>query len=133
MLLLADEQEEMIDRYIGRGAMYVLDDNGVKAECIVCDEGNGVLEIKSLAVLPKYQKKGLGKQMIAFVERTYRDSFSVLRVGTGESLRTLSFYKKCGFEECSRVKDFFTLNYDHEIIEDGVVLKDMVILQKQIS
>ena len=31
LLLLADEQEDMIDRYLERGAMYVLEDGGVKA------------------------------------------------------------------------------------------------------
>ena len=39
LLLLADEQESMIDRYIDRGMMYVLVDNGVKCECVVTDEG----------------------------------------------------------------------------------------------
>lgn len=34
LLLLADEQEDMIDRYLDRGTMYVLDDGGVKSECI---------------------------------------------------------------------------------------------------
>ena len=47
LLLLADEQENMIDRYLERGTMYVLNDNGVKAECVVTDEGNGILEIKN--------------------------------------------------------------------------------------
>ena len=32
LLLLADEQEDMIDRYLERGTMYVLEDGGVKAE-----------------------------------------------------------------------------------------------------
>ena len=49
LLLLADEQEDMIDRYLDRGTMYVLDDYGVKCECVVTDEGNGVLEIKHIA------------------------------------------------------------------------------------
>lgn len=48
LLLLADEQESMIDRYLDRGRMYVLEDNGVKCECVVTDEGNGILEIKTL-------------------------------------------------------------------------------------
>ena len=30
LLLLADEQEDMVDRYLDRGRMYVLDDGGVK-------------------------------------------------------------------------------------------------------
>ena len=46
LLLLADEQEDMIDRYLERGTMYILEDNGVKAECVVTDEGDGILEIK---------------------------------------------------------------------------------------
>ena len=48
LLLLADEQEDMIDRYIDRGWMYVLEDNGVKSECVVTDEGDGILEIKNI-------------------------------------------------------------------------------------
>ena len=37
LLLLADEQEDMIDRYLDRGTMYVLDDDGVKCGCVVTD------------------------------------------------------------------------------------------------
>ena len=55
LLLLADEQENMIDRYLERGTMYVLNDNGVKAECVVTDECNGILEIKNIATVPEYQ------------------------------------------------------------------------------
>lgn len=38
----------MIDRYLTNGTMYVLEDDGVKAECVVLDVGGGVLEIKTL-------------------------------------------------------------------------------------
>lgn len=38
LLLLADEQEDMIDRYLEKGTMFVLDDSDVKAECVVTDE-----------------------------------------------------------------------------------------------
>lgn len=31
LLLLADEQEDMIDRYLERGTMYALYDDGLKA------------------------------------------------------------------------------------------------------
>ena len=47
LLLQADEQEDMIDKYLERGTMYVLDEDGVKAECVVTDEGEGILEIKN--------------------------------------------------------------------------------------
>ena len=47
LLLLADEQESMVDRYLEKGNMYVLEDGNVKAECVVTDEGNAILEIKN--------------------------------------------------------------------------------------
>ena len=50
LLLLADEQENMIDHYLEKGTMYVLEDGNVKAECVVTDEGNEILEIKNIAV-----------------------------------------------------------------------------------
>ena len=34
LLLLADEQASMVDRYLEKGTMYVLEDNDVKAECV---------------------------------------------------------------------------------------------------
>ena len=34
LLLLADEQEELIDQYLDRGTMYVLEDDDVYAECV---------------------------------------------------------------------------------------------------
>ena len=48
LLLLADEQENMIDHYLEKGTMYVLEDGNVKAECVVTDEDNGILEIKNI-------------------------------------------------------------------------------------
>ena len=45
----------MIDRYIEKGTMYVLEDGNVKAECVVTDEDNGILEIKNIADVYKRQ------------------------------------------------------------------------------
>ena len=58
LLLLADEQESMIDKYIGRGDMFVMYNQDGVAICsaIVTDEGNGICEIKSLAVAPEYHR-----------------------------------------------------------------------------
>ncbi len=132
LLLLADEQESMIDRYIDKGTMYILDDDGVKCECVVTDEGNGVLEIKNIATKPEYQKKGYGKALIDFVAMKYKATHSILQVGTGDSPLTIPFYEKCGFAYSHRIKNFFVDNYDHPIYEGGVQLMDMVYLRKEI-
>ena len=130
LLLLADEQEDMIDRYIDKGKMYVLDDNGIKCECVVIDVGNGVLEIKNIATVPEYQGKGYAKAMIDFIITKYREEYSTLQVGTGDSPMTIPFYEKCGFVRSDIAPNFFTDNYDHPIYECGIQLVDMVYLRR---
>ena len=132
LLLLADEQENMIDRYLDRGAMFVLDDGGVRSECVVTDEGEGVLEIKNIATYPADQGKGYASSLIQYVAEKYRDQFSVLRVGTGDSPATVPFYEKLGFVRVGYIKNFFRDNYNHPIIENGVQLVDMIILQRRL-
>ena len=130
LLLLADEQEDMVERYLDKGRMYVLDDDGVKCECVVTDEENDILEIKNIATVPEFQGKGYAKALIEFLVKEYRGQFSILQVGTGDSLLTIPFYEKCGFVRSHIVPNFFTDNYGHPIYECGVQLVDMVYLQR---
>ena len=130
LLLLADEQEDMIARYLDKGKMYVLDDNGIKCQCVVTNEGNGVLEIKNIATVPEYQGQGYAKAMIDFIIAKYREDYSVLQVGTGDSPSTIPFYEKCGFVRSHIIPNFFTENYNHPIYEDGIQLVDMVYLKR---
>ena len=130
LLLLADEQEDMIDKYIEIGTMYVLEDDGIKCECIVTDEGNGILEIKNIATEPECQGKGYGRKLIEFILSKYKNQYSILQVGTGDSPLTVPFYEKCGFVRSHSIKNFFIENYDHPIYECGVQLVDMVYLRR---
>jgi len=130
LLLLADEQENMIDKYLERGEMFVLDDNGIKAECVVTKEKDGIYELKNIAVTPDYQQKGYGKGLIEFLFSYYVDCKTML-VGTGDCPSTLNFYKKCGFTESHRIINFFIDNYDHPIFEKGKQLVDMIYLKRE--
>ena len=47
-------------------------------------------------------------------------------VGTGDSVSTMTFCQRYGFTYAYTIPDFFTLHYDHPIIEEGHLLKDMV-------
>ena len=131
LLLLADEQEDMIDKYLDRGDMFVLDDDGVKAECVVTKESEGVYELKNIAVLQEHHRKGYGKKLIAYLFSYYEDCNTML-VGTGDVPFALNFYKNSGFIESHRIKNFFTDNVDHPMFEDGVQLVDMVYLKKEL-
>ena len=130
LLLLGDEQEDMIDRYLGRGTMYALDDGGVKAVCVVTDEGGGALELKNLAVSPRCQRRGYGRRMVDFLAETYRGRYTRLLAGTGDSPLTVPFYEACGFRRSHVVPNFFTDHYDHPIYEGGRQLVDMIYLIK---
>ncbi len=132
LLFLADEQEDMIDKYLEKGIMYVLDDDGIKGECVVTDEGDGVLEIKNMATVPEVHGKGYGRLLIEYISRKYMGKYAVLQVGTGDSPLTIPFYEKCGFKRHHIAKNFFIDNYAHPIYEEGVQLIDMVYLRKDL-
>ena len=132
LLLLADESERMIAHYLDRGTMFVLDDGGIRAEAVVCDAGCGVIEIKNLAVLPKFQRRGYGRALVDFVCARYAPTHQAVLVGTGDSPLTVPFYESCGFVRSHVVKGFFTQNYDHPIYECGVRLEDMVYLRRSV-
>ena len=136
LLLLADEQESMIDRYLERGELYVMLDEQTQeplAVAVVTMEGEGVCELKNLAVSPSYQRKGLGRQMVEYLFDRYKDSCHTMFVGTGDSQQTVGFYRSCGFTYSHTIPDFFTRHYDHPIVEEGKVLRDMICFRKELK
>ena len=133
LLLLADEQENMIDRYLDRGEMFVLEENGQAVTvCVTVVLDNGCCEVKNLATAPEFQGRGYGRAMLDFVCAQYRGRCPAVFAGTGDSPLTVPFYEKCGFVLSHRISNFFTDNYDHPIIEAGVRLTDMVYLKKEL-
>ena len=136
LLLLADEQESMIDRYLERGELYVMLNEQTQealAVAVVTQEGEGVCELKNLAVSPSYQRKGLGSQMVEYLFDRYKDSCHTMFVGTGDSQQTVGFYRSCGFTYSHTIPDFFTRHYDHLIVEEGKVLRDMICFRKELK
>lgn len=134
LLLLGDEQEDMVDKYLSDGEMFVASAEGkVQGECVITYNGNGEYEIKNVAVYPEFQRHGVGRKLLNFsLEYAKGKGGKSLIVGTGEAFSTMNFYMGCGFTEYRREKDFFTKNYNKPIYEDGVQLKDMVYFKKDI-
>jgi ribosomal protein S18 acetylase RimI-like enzyme len=133
LLLLGDEQENMIHKYLYRGELFALYDNDLKTVSVVTKEDDTVYEIKNIATCEKYQNKGYGKYMIQYLTENYKNKCDVLLVGTGDTEKTISFYKKCGFTYSHVIKDFFIDNYDHEMFEEGKQLKDMIYLKMEMK
>ncbi|MDR0231316.1 MAG: GNAT family N-acetyltransferase [Dysgonamonadaceae bacterium] len=133
LLLLADEQENMIDKYLPCGDLFALYDNDLKSVCVVVPIDSETCELKNIATYEKCQGKGCGKALIKFISDFYKNSYKTMLVGTGEIPWILSFYENCGFEKSYRVKNFFTNNYDHPMFDGEIQLVDMIYLKKDLK
>lgn len=132
LLLLADEHESMIDRYLERGELFALYDGGLKSVCVVTQESDDVCELKNIATREKWHGRGYGGKLLQHIFSHYKGKYKTMQVGTGDSPSILQFYRKHGFTISHRVKNFFTDNYDHPMFGDGVQLVDMVYLSKSL-
>lgn len=131
MLLLADPSEDMIDLYINKGEMYVLEeDNNIICEAVVIKISNTECELKNIAAIEEYQGKGYGKKLMNYLFNIYSKRFEVMFVGTTSS--TALFYNKLGFEDSHTVNNFFIDNYQETIFEGEVQCVDMVYLKRKL-
>jgi ribosomal protein S18 acetylase RimI-like enzyme len=132
LLLLADESEEMIDKYLERGDLFALYDDDLKTVCVVTQESDDVCELKNIATYEKYHSKGYGSKLISYISEYYKGNYATMIVGTGDVPRAIRFYERNGFSISHRIKNFFTDNYDHPMFDEGVQLVDMVYLSKSL-
>lgn len=133
LLLLADEQENMIDKYLDRGILFALYDEGLKSICVVTDEGNGGYELQSLATYEQFQGKGYGKNLVRHIFSYYKDKGTTMLVGTGDIPWIISFYERCGFVFSHRLENYFLDHYGTLMFEDGIQLKDKVYLKMDLG
>lgn len=129
ILLIGDEDWNMVKKYLYKSRLFVLYNDGTPVSACAVFEGDEYIEIKNLATYPKFQKTGYASKLLNFVFEKYIKNTIIL--GTGENRETLNFYKKRGFMEFRRVKNFFTENYPEPIFENGIQLVDMVYLKRQ--
>ena len=129
LLLLGDESENMIKKYLYIGDLFALYDNDLKTVSVVTKEDNETYEIKNLATYEKYHGKGYGNHMLKYIIEEYKDKCKKLVLGTGDNTKIISYYNKSGFTYSHTMKNFFIDNYDHEMFEDGKQLIDMIYLK----
>jgi ribosomal protein S18 acetylase RimI-like enzyme len=130
LLLLADEQENMIDKYLYRGNVFALYEGDLKSVCVVTKENDGEYELKNLATYEKYQGRGYGSNLVKYIFEYYKSNCKTMFVGTGDNPLTILFYEHCGFKISHKVKNFFIDNYEKSIFENGIQLVDMIYLRK---
>ena len=132
LLLLADPSREAIETYLGKGSCFVARENeNIIGAYVLVKKGKEEMEIMNIAVVEKYQNKGIGKLLISdAVVKAKKEGGKKLIVGTGNSsISQIAFYQKCGFRITGIKKDYFTRRYNQPIHENGIICKDMIMLE----
>jgi len=137
LLLLADETIEAIEKYIYNSDIYVVTENAQInpiAVFALYKINNTEIEIKNIAVSESLQGKGIGSYLVSEIKRiAKRENFNTITVGTPDSsYREIKFYEKNGFTKFDIKKDFFVENYPEPIIENGIMLRDMIMLKSNL-
>lgn len=133
-LLLADDSEVAVNNYINDGDMFSVSyGNEIAGVALFTFHPNRIVELKNIALSPKYRGKGLGKFIINKSVELYRKrEFNKMIVGTANSsIGNLAFYQKAGFRMSEIKKDFFK-DYPSPIIEEGIRALDMVMFEKSL-
>ena len=134
LLLQADPQEDMIDRYLDTGDMFALYENGiVQTVAVVVLLKNRKCELKNIATREDAQGHGYAKYLIHYLCEHYSSQCDFMYVGTGNCRKSIGFYEKCGFVNSHILAGFFVDNYREPIYEDGIQLTDMVYLKKKLD
>lgn len=132
LLLLADPDEAMVDRYLDAGDMYVVFEGDIPvSEAVVTVREDGALELKNLATDERYQGRGYAGALVRHLCTLYRDRYDALYVGTADV--GAAYYERLGFERAYVEKNFFTDNYPEPIYDRGSQCIDMVYLKKRLN
>lgn len=136
LLLLADETVEAINQYIFGSVIYLLND-GVKDMAVLALYPNSSteLEIKNIAVTEDYRNQGIGSILIKkSKEIATENGYKTLTVGTSDTgFQQIRFYEKNGFIKKGIRKNFFTEHYPFPIYENGLQMRDMIVLAHDLS
>lgn len=128
LLLQADPSRKKVEGYLSQSKCFIATLKGqTVGACIIKQVSADVHELMNISVAPEYQKNGIGRELLQHVIiSTRKTKVKRLEVGTGTFGYQLTFYQREGFRVNAIDKDFFLVNYEEPIYEDGIQLKDML-------
>jgi ribosomal protein S18 acetylase RimI-like enzyme len=118
-----EELSAMLSDYFGGNSdsdrfWIVDDDNGLVgiAYCEMERMTDGTWNLQLIAIRPDCQGQGRGTALLRYVEQTLVERggrmLLVETSGTPEFEYTRAFYRKCGYDEEARIRDFYTEGVD---------------------
>ena len=135
LLLLADESEESVADYAGRGTTYAACRGGqILGQYVLLHTRPFTAEVVNIAVVPDRQRQGIATALLAHAAETARRAgFRLLEIGTGDSgLGQIALYERCGFVRCGIDEDYFRKFSPEPIFENGVECRHMVRLRMEL-
>ncbi|SEN71032.1 Predicted N-acetyltransferase YhbS [Mesobacillus persicus] len=129
LLLVADPSEKLVEDYLGRGECYVAEiDEEIIGVYVLLPTRPKTVELVNISVAGSQQGKGIGKKLILHaIEAAKGSGYKTVEIGTGNSsIGQLALYQKCGFRMVGVDIDFFVRHYPEEIVENGIMCRDMI-------
>ncbi len=116
---------ELVDIYLGDKdqrdyRIVVAEDSSAKVRAYACWGSipltKGAHDLYWIATHPDFHGKGMGRALMAYVENKVQEErgrLLVVETSSKESYRkTIGFYRRQGYEEVSRVQDFYDVGDD---------------------
>ena len=131
LLLEADPEKEVVEKYIDKGDLYVYFENEkAVAEIFITKVDNDTCELKNIATLDEARGKGYASKLIQYVFQEYSNTYKRMIVGTTENM--IPFYVLKGFNKYYKTsKNFFIENYNKEIFDGNLQCIDMYYYSKE--
>lgn len=130
---LAEDSAEQVDSYIESGRVLVAFDDTSKiighAQLVPTDRDD-TIEIRSIAVVPDFQRRGIGRALVnRALEICRSEGARAVTVTTATAdLGNIAFYQRCGFRAASVERDAFTeaKGYPPGLEVDGISVRDSI-------
>lgn len=132
LILEADPDKDMVNKYINSGEMYgIFEREKCICEVIITEVDRDTCELKNISTDIEYRGNGYAGRIIKYVFEIYRSKYKNMIVGTTENM--IPFYVLNGFTKYHHtVKNFFTDNYKEEIWDGNLHCIDMYYYSKEL-
>ena len=134
MLLMADPQKDMIERYLYQSEMFVLVNGGdVCSVCVVQLLKNRKCELKNIATRVQDRGKGYAAYLIHYICEYYSDVCDTMYAGTGNGKKMIEFLERSGFVNSHMAVNYYADHYQEPIYEDGIRITDKIFMKKKLD
>lgn len=133
LLLEADPEKEVVEKYLKEGELFVLTyKEDIACVAVITKVNDDTIELKNIATKKEYRGNGYGKKMLKYLADNYKQKYKKMIVGTTEN--NIPFYVKQGFDKYEKtIKNFFIDNYKDEIWDENMQCIDMYYYSKELG